>query len=94
MISRDLEFRGINRTHLEMYFEELGGKREPSKSSFPIVFNGVDDNWEGHILSEEELSFTSVFTVNAVMIRFVAEDEVKLEELIKRYRYKTTRVGG
>ncbi|NMD68961.1 hypothetical protein HHO41_01585 [Bacillus sp. DNRA2] len=94
MISRDLEFRGINRRHLELYFEELGGKRLGSEAvdSFPILF--VGDGWEGHIVSEKELAFTAVFKVNAVKIRFVAEDEVALTELLKKYRYKTTRVGG
>lgn len=96
MVSCDLEFRGINRHHLEFYFEELGGNRRCSGAtnadSFPIVF--VGDSWEGHILSETELSFTAVFKVNAVKIRFFAQDEVTLEGLLKKYRYKTTRVGG
>ena len=112
MASRDLEFRGINRRHLEMYFEELGGERlteeprreseqgptsksldaGPNSGSFPYIFVGV--GWEGRILSEQEISFTSIFKVNAVMVRFTADDEVGLEDLIKKYRYKTTRVGG
>lgn len=112
MASRDLEFRGINRRHLEMYFEELGGKRLAKESrreseqvpasqtkdtdtdsdSFPSIF--VAAGWEGQILSEQEISFTSIFKVNAVMVRFTADDEVGLEELIKKYRYKTTRVGA
>lgn len=92
MISRELEFRGINRQHLEMYFEELGGKRIVSAEAFLAVFAG--DGWEAQIVSEEDLAFTAVFKVNAVKVRFVAYDEANLEELIKRYRYKTTRVGG
>lgn len=128
MISRDLEFRGINRRSLEIYFEELGGKRRqnaglnddakantsainiaiasnsaienaidsanvnPEPDGFPTVF--VGDGWEGQILSEEEISFTTVIKVNAVRIRFLATDEAGLAELIKKYRFKTTRVGG
>jgi hypothetical protein len=108
MISRVLEFRGINRRHLEMYFEELGGKRRlndsdiafdsamansnPKSDGFPTVFKGVD--WEGQILSETEISFTTVIKVNAVHVRFSAKDEAGLAELIKKYRLKTTRVGG
>lgn len=92
MVSRELEFRGINRKHLELYFEELGGKKMAATESFPYVFCGAE--WEGHILAEEELSFTTVFKVNAVKVRFIAKNYQSLEELIKRYRYKTTRVGG
>lgn len=92
MTSQELEFRGINRRHLEMYFEELGGVTGEAADTFPIIIKG--DSWEGHILSETELSFTAVFKVNAVKIRFVAENEAALEDLIKKYRLKTTRVGG
>ncbi len=112
MISRELEFRGINRRSLEIYFEELGGKRrqtasvidsanaianaktnaEPESDGFLAVF--VGDGWEGQILSEEEISFTKVIKVNAVHVRFLAGDEAGLAELIKKYRFKTTRVGG
>ncbi|WP_442596091.1 hypothetical protein [Neobacillus sp. D3-1R] len=90
MVNRDLEFRGINRAHLAMYFKELGGKQVTD--SFPYLFEG--NGWRGEILSEEERAFTSVFKVNAVYIRFTAENEEELEKLIKNYRYKTTRVGG
>lgn len=85
-----LEFRGINLQHLGMYFEELGGKR--ITDSFPFIYTGED--WSAHILGEEEIIFTTVFKVNAVYIRFVADDEEVLKELIKNYRYKTTRIGG
>ncbi|WP_251032482.1 hypothetical protein [Mesobacillus foraminis] len=88
--SEQLEFRGISVGHLGMYFEELGGKQ--ITEGFPIVYQG--ENWSGEILGEEEISFTSVFKVNAVVIRFTAEDGTDLDELIKRYRYKTTRIGG
>jgi hypothetical protein len=90
LISRDLEFRGIKCAHLGMYFEELGGSQ--ITNSFPYIYIG--DGWRGEILSEEEIAFTSVFKVNAVIIRFFAENEEKLEKLVKNYRYKTTRVGG
>lgn len=88
MASRDLEFRGINRRQLEIYFEELGGKRVKESDSF------ISAGWEAQILSEEEIYFTPVFKVNAVKIRFMAEAETGLEELIRKYRIKTTRVGG
>lgn len=90
MFRRDLEFRGINRRQLEMYFEELGGRKQTD--SFPIVF--VGDDWEGQILSEEEIVFTSVIKVNSVKVCFFAVDEARLEELIKKYRFKTFRAGG
>jgi hypothetical protein len=90
MLFRELEFRGINRKHLGMYFEELGGER--ITDSFPFVFKA--EGWSGEILKEEEISITSAFKVNAVKIRFMAESEPALEELIKNYRYKTTRIGG
>jgi hypothetical protein len=86
----DLEFRGINRNHLGMYFEELGGTR--TTDSFPYVYKG--NGWCGQILNEEEITFTAVFKVNSVQIRFSAEDNNTLKELIKNYRFKTTRVGG
>lgn len=87
---RDLEFRGIRIEHLGMYFEELGA--EPVTDKFPYIYEAV--NWSGHILSEEEISFTSSFKVNTVNVRFSAKDAQTLDELIKNYRYKTTRIGG
>ncbi|PLR96815.1 hypothetical protein [Bacillus sp. T33-2] len=90
MPNRELEFRGINSRHLGMYFEELGGQLVTA--SFPFVYKG--EGWAGEILEEKEISFTPVFKVNSVIVMFSAEDEEKLEELIKNYRYKTTRVGG
>ncbi|WHY87718.1 hypothetical protein QNH39_07760 [Neobacillus novalis] len=90
MIIRDLEFRGINREHLGMYFEELGAV--PISDSYPYVFAG--DGWSGKILSEKEIAFTTSFKVNAVQVRFEAENEAAMLELIKQYRYKTTRIGG
>jgi hypothetical protein len=92
MVSRELEFRGINRTHLEIYFEELGGRLVSESESFPFIYEG--EGWRGEVVSEEELSFTSVFKVNAVLVRFMAESDAELEELIKNYRFKTFRVGG
>ncbi|WP_102264266.1 hypothetical protein [Mesobacillus jeotgali] len=90
MVDRILEFRGINREHLGMYFEELGGTLVTA--SFPFVYES--ENWRAEILSEDELAFTKTFIVNAVHIRFAAESLEDLEQLIKNYRYKTTRVGG
>lgn len=90
MPERELEFRGIKREHLGVYFDELGGVQKTN--SFPFIYEGVA--WSAHILSEEELAFTSVFKVNAIYIRFTAENEETLEALIKNYRYKTTRIGG
>ncbi|PLS02965.1 hypothetical protein [Neobacillus cucumis] len=90
MAERDLEFRGINIDHLGMYFEELGAKRVTD--TFPYIFEAV--GWSGQIRSEEEISFTAIFKVNAVKVRFIAENEDKLNEIIMHYRYKTTRIGG
>ncbi|RSD25081.1 hypothetical protein [Mesobacillus subterraneus] len=90
MIDRVLEFRGINREHLGMYFEELGGRLV--SDSFPFVYEA--EGWKAEILSEDELAFTKTFVVNAVHIRFAAESTEALNQLIKNYRYKTTRVGG
>jgi len=90
MVDRILEFRGINREHLGMYFEELGGRLVTA--SFPFVYEA--EGWRAEILSEDELAFTKTFIVNAVHIRFAAESLDELEQLIKNYRYKTTRVGG
>jgi hypothetical protein len=90
MVTIDLEFRGIGINHLGMYFEELGAKQITDQ--FPYVFKA--DNWSGQILSEDEILFTSSFKVKTVQVRFLASDECSLEELIKKYRYKTTRIGG
>ncbi|MFL6560527.1 MAG: hypothetical protein ACJ8MO_30995 [Bacillus sp. (in: firmicutes)] len=35
---RDLEFRGINREHLGMYFQELGAKQ--MTDTFPYIYEG------------------------------------------------------
>lgn len=90
MTEKDLEFRGINREHLGMYFEELGAKRVTD--SFPLIY--AAKNWSGMILSEAEIVFTPTFRVNSVQVRFSASGEEALQELIKLYRYKTTRIGG
>jgi hypothetical protein len=90
MVIRDLEFRGIRIEHLGMYFEELGAKSK--RDTFPYIYEA--ENWSGQILSEEEISFTSSFKVNSVRVRFCANEGNALEELIKNYRYKTTRIGG
>lgn len=90
MVSCELEFRGIHLRHLKMYFEELGG--EQITDCLPFIYKGK--NWSGEISNEGELTFTPVFKVNTVHIRFTAENESELEDLIQRYRYKTTRIGG
>lgn len=90
MLQQELEFRGINRKHLGMYFEELGGKQ--ITDNFPYVYKSND--WYGEIVREEELSITSTFKVNRVHIRFYALDDKTLKELIKNYRVKTRRIGG
>jgi hypothetical protein len=90
MVDRILEFRGINREHLGTYFEELGGQL--TTDSLPFVYIG--EGWKAEILCEEEIAFTKTFIVNAVHIRFAAGSVEELEQLIKNYRYKTTRVGG
>ncbi|MEH7333710.1 hypothetical protein V7161_13795 [Neobacillus drentensis] len=90
MPHRDLEFRGISKEHLGMYFEELGARR--ITDSFPFIYSA--DSWEGQVLSEMEISFTKIFKVNSIQIRISANDENELDDLIKKYRYKTTRVGG
>lgn len=87
MVSKELEFRGIRREHLEEYFEELGAEKVTD-------FTFKSENWSGQILSEEEITFTTVFKVNAVKIRFQASNTATLDNLIKNYRYKTTRIGG
>ncbi|WP_045519799.1 hypothetical protein [Neobacillus niacini] len=90
MPEQELEFRGINRKHLGMYFEELGGKQMTDE--FPYVYKSND--WVGEIVREEELLITSTFKVNCVHIRFQTLEDKTLKELIKNYRVKTTRIGG
>lgn len=90
MIEKDLEFRGIRIDHLGLYFEELGAKQITGR--FPYVYEA--ESWSGQILSEKEISFTSSFKVNTVQVRFCANEESILNELIRNYRYKTTRIGG
>jgi hypothetical protein len=90
MVHKVLEFRGIRIEHLGMYFEELGAKRKTE--TLPYVFEA--EGWSGELLAEEEIAFTASFKVNAVRIRFHAENDQLLNEIIKNYRYKTTRIGG
>jgi hypothetical protein len=92
LFSRELEIRGIPLAQLGKYLEDVGGRLVTDSDSFPLVYEG--DGWRGELLSEEELSFTSVFRVNAVKIRFSAVLEEQLDRLIKNYRSKTIRVGG
>lgn len=90
MTEIELEFRGIHIEHLMMYLEEIGGKR--LSNSFPYKFQG--DQWGACILKEQEIVFTAAFKVNAVFIRFKAENEKILEDVLKKYRLKTFRAGG
>ncbi|XJZ28148.1 hypothetical protein ACF5W4_04945 [Bacillota bacterium Lsc_1132] len=91
MTSKVLEFRGIPLHHLGMYFEELGAEKTAA-NSLPHCYES--SGWSAEILSEELITFTPNFKINAVKIRFDAENEETLQELIKNFRYKTTRVGG
>jgi hypothetical protein len=90
MANKVLEFRGINLSHLGMYFEDLGAEKVSDSS--PYLFETL--TWKAEILSEEIITITSSFHVNAVKIRFIADNEETLEQVIKNYRKKTTRVGG
>ncbi|MED4206097.1 hypothetical protein [Neobacillus mesonae] len=90
MTKIELEFRGISKEYLGMYFEELGAKR--ITDTFPYIYEG--EGWSGQLISEKEMVITSTFKVNAIQVRFLAADEAVLSELIKNYRFKTFRVGG
>lgn len=90
MASCELEFRGIPLDHLRMYLKELGANEMTNQ--LPYLFEG--DHWTAEIKSHGELTFTSVFKVNSVIIHFTAENDAKLSELIRKYRFKTTRIGG
>lgn len=88
-----LEFRGIPIHHLGMYLEELGAEgSDQTLDSLPALYKACE--WSAEIASEEIIAFTANFKVNAVKIRFLASGEQGLNEVIKRFRYKTTRVGG
>lgn len=86
----ELEFRGIPLDHLKMYLIELGAKEITGQ--LPYIFKG--GHWAAEIIREGELTFTPSFKVSTVIIRFTAENEGLLKELIKKYRFKTTRIGG
>jgi len=90
MAEKVLEFRGIPLAQLIEYFLELGGTR--LTSSFPISIK--NDRWQVEVISENMLTITSTFQVNAVFIRFLAPNEEALADIIARYRKKTLRVGG
>lgn len=90
ILQKELEFRGIPLKHIEMYLQELGGVR--SSDSLPILYHG--QKWSVTIVSEEEISFTSVFKVNAIKMIFKAETDEVLEDVIRKYRKKTFRAGG
>lgn len=90
MSCKELEFRGIPLSHLGMYFEELGAKK--ITNSFPYLYTAP--TWSAVLLNEEHIKIASNFFVNSVQVRFEAENEEIMENAIKRYRSKTTRVGG
>ncbi len=90
MAAKELEFRGIPLASHIMYFEQLGARMLTEHP--PIFFEG--SNWQAEIKSETTITFTAKFKVNAVLIRFSADNEETLDQLIKNYLYKTTRVGG
>jgi hypothetical protein len=89
-LKKELEFRGIPFRQIEMYLQELGCKR--MTESLPIIYKG--ESWGASIISEEEISFTAVFKVNAIKILFNAENQEILEVMIKKFRKKTFRAGG
>lgn len=89
-MQKELEFRGIPFQHIELYLQELGGKR--ITDSLPIIYKG--ESWSASIISEDEISFTSVFKVNAIKIVFQAENEGRFVEMLKKFRQKTFRAGG
>jgi hypothetical protein len=90
MEEKQLEFRGINLHELMSYIKDIGGLQKTN--SFPYVFKGAD--WSIEIVEERAIKITSTFEVNAVFIKFSADTEEMVEELIKQYRKKTFRAGG
>jgi hypothetical protein len=90
MAEQILELRGIPLSHLVTYLVECGG--EPADETLPIVIRG--DRWQAEVLREETVRITSRFHVNAVFIRFRADDDHALNRLLDRFRVKVMRVGG
>lgn len=90
MAEKTLEFRGIPLNHLITYLLECKGAQ--CSDQFPILVKG--DHWQAELLREEVVQITSLFSVNAVFIRFNAGSEEALEQVIAMFRKKTLRIGG
>jgi hypothetical protein len=90
MAEQILELRGIPLSHLVTYLVECGG--EPLDETLPLMIRG--NQWQAEVLREETVTITSRFHVNAVFIRFHADDDQTLNRLLDRFRIKVMRVGG
>jgi hypothetical protein len=90
MAEHILELRGIPLSHLVTYLVECGA--EPPDETVPIVVRG--HGWQAEVLREETVRITSRFHVNAVFIRFHADDDHTMNRLLDRFRIKVMRVGG
>jgi hypothetical protein len=90
MAEQILELRGIPLSHLVTYLIECGGG--PPDESMPVIIRG--NRWQAEVLREETVPITSRFYVNAVFIRFRADDDQVLNRLLERFRIKVLRVGG
>jgi hypothetical protein len=90
MAEQILELRGIPLTHLVAYLVECGG--DPPDETLPMIIRG--NRWQAEVLREETVTITSRFHVNAVFIRFQADDDQTLNRLLDRFRLKVLRVGG
>jgi len=90
MPEQTLEFRGLRLEHLMAHLRELGAEQRTFE--FPYRFEG--DGWSAELLRERDIRFTPVFVVNAVTIRFEADAEETLADVLKAYRLKTFRGGG
>ena len=102
MIEETLELRGIPLSHLVTYLIECGGAPHGDAAvdragkalsdTLPLTIRG--EGWEADVLREETVSITSRFHVQAVFIRFRAEEEERLAPVLKQFRVKVLRVGG
>ncbi|WP_338472170.1 hypothetical protein R4Z10_05330 [Niallia sp. XMNu-256] len=90
MFEEILEFRGVALQQIQLYLKELGGER--LNNHFPIRYQA--ENWIVFILCEEEISFTTAFKVNSVKIKFSANSEEQLNDVITNFRKKSFRAGG
>ncbi|WP_338461963.1 hypothetical protein V5G20_20235 [Brevibacillus borstelensis] len=90
MAEQTVELRGIPLSHLITYLAECGGV--PLGDTLPITVRG--ERWQAELLREETIPITSRFKVQAVFIRFQADDQGTLDRLWERFRIKVLRVGG